>query len=262
MHSFKGQRRNKLMYTESIEGKVAIVTGSGKGIGRAIAKGYAAAGARVVVTSRTESDIQTVVAEIEESGGKAIAIPCDATKPDSVKSMVDQAVDTLGGLDILFINAGGNTIWNTPIEEVDPVQWHDCIELNLNSAFYTARAGIPHLKKRGSGKMILMGSGLGHRGQVDLTAYSVGKAGLWHFTRLLAEELLPFDITVNELVPGIVHTKLKEGEIPERKVIDRLGGSLEYRKLPEDVVPLALHLATMPKYGPSGQSYSLTRRWI
>ena len=250
------------MYSESLEGKVAIVTGSGKGIGRAIVKGFAEAGARVTVTARTEKDVQSVASEINAAGGQATAIPCDVTHAESVREMVDQTVELYGGLDLLFINAGGNTIWNTPIEAVDPQLWHDCIELNLNSAFYTARAGIPHLKKRGAGKIIIMGSGLGHRGQVDLTAYSVGKAGLWHFTRLLAEELLPHHITVNELVPGIVHTKLKAGEKAERKLVDQLGGSLEYRKLPEDVVPLALHLASMPKYGPSGQTYSLTRRWI
>ncbi|MBH53569.1 MAG: short-chain dehydrogenase [Opitutaceae bacterium] len=250
------------MYSESLEGKVAIVTGADRGIGRAVAEGYAAAGAHVVISSRTETDIQLVASEIESDGGKALPILYDVTQHESVQAMVDEAAGLLGGLDILFINAGGNTIWNTPIEEVDPGDWHDCIELNLNSTFYTTRARIPYLKKRGSGKIILMGSGLGYRGQVNLTTYSLGKARLWHFTRLLAEELLPFDITVNEMVPGIVHTKLKEDEVPERKLVDQLGGSYEYRKLPEDVVPLALHLATMPKYGPTPQTFSLTRRWI
>ncbi|MDB2499672.1 MAG: SDR family NAD(P)-dependent oxidoreductase [Opitutales bacterium] len=250
------------MSEESLDGKAVIVTGSGKGIGRAVVEAYAKAGARVCVTARTEAQISEVAESINGSGGKAIAIPCDVTDAETVKSMVDQAAETFGGLDMLFANAGGNTVWDTPIEDILPEQWQGCVDVNLTSAFYTARAAIPHLKKRGAGKIIFTGSGLGHRGVVDLSVYSVAKAGLWHFTRLLAEELLPFDITVNELVPGIVHTKPKEGEKPERKLVGQLGGSKEWRKLPEDVVPLAMYLATTPKYGPTGQSFSLTRRWL
>lgn len=250
------------MSKESLKGKVALVTGSGKGIGRAIVEAYAAAGARVCVTARTEEQIREVAESINESGGEAIAIPCDVTDANAVKAMVDQVAGNFGGLDILFANAGGNTVWNKATEDVEPEEWQACIDVNLTSAFYTAKAAIPHLKKRGSGKIIFTGSGLGHRGVVDLSVYSVGKAGLWHFTRLLAEELLPHHITVNELVPGIVHTKPKEGETPERKLVEQLGGNLEWRKLPEDVVPLAMYLATTPKYGPTGQSFSLTRRWL
>jgi len=250
------------MSEESLEGKVAIVTGSGKGIGRAIVEAYAEKGARVCVTARTADQINEVADGINASGGEAIAIPCDVTDADAVKDMVDQAAESFGGLDILFANAGGNTVWKTSTEEITPEQWQGCVDVNLTSAFYTARAAIPHLKKRGAGKIIFTGSGLGHRGVVDLSVYSVAKAGLWHFTRSLAEELLPFNITVNELVPGIVHTKPKEGEVPERKLVEQLGGTLEWRKLPEDVVPLGMYLATTPKYGPTGQSFSLTRRWL
>jgi len=250
------------MSEKLLEGKVAIVTGSGKGIGRAIVKAYAEAGARVTVTARTKSQVEQIAEEINQSGGEAAAIPCDVTDAQAVQNMVDQTVEVFDGLDLLFINAGGNTIWNTPTEDIDPAKWRECVELNLNSAFYTARAAIPHLKNRGEGKIITMGSGLGHRGVVDLSTYSVAKAGLWHFTRLLAEELLLHNITVNELIPGIVHSKPKNGEKPERKLVAQLGGSFEYRKLPEDVVPLALFMATAPKYGPSAQSYSLTRRWL
>ena len=250
------------MSEESLEGKVAIVTGSGKGIGCAIAEAYAAAGAKICVTARTEVQISEVADGINQSGGEAIAIPCDVTDAEAVKGMVDQAAETFGGLDILFANAGGNTVWKKPTEDIEPAEWQACVDVNLTSAFYSAKAAIPHLKQRGSGKIIFTGSGLGHRGVVDLSVYSVAKAGLWHFTRLLADELLPFHITVNELVPGIVHTKPKEGETPERKLVEQLGGNLEWRKLPEDVVPLAMYLATTPKYGPTGQSFSLTRRWL
>ena len=250
------------MSEESLEGKVAIITGSGKGIGRAIAEAYARSGAKVCVTARTESQVKEVAEGIMSVGGEAIAIPCDVTNAEAVKRMVDRTAETFGGLDIVFANAGGNTVSKTPTEDITPEQWQACLDVNLTSGFYTARAAIPHLKERGAGKIIFTGSGLGHRGVVDLSVYSVAKAGLWHLTRLLSEELLPYHITVNELVPGIVHTKFKEGETPERKLVEQLGGALEWRKLPEDVVPLAMYLATTPKYGPTGQSFSLTRRWL
>jgi len=249
------------MSEKPLAGKVAIVTGSGKGIGRAIVKGYAAAGAQVCVTARTQSQIDAVADEINEAGGEAISIACDITDPAAVKRMVDQTVDTFGGLDLVFMNAGG-CLESNSIVEADPQTWRDTIEVNLNSAFYTAQAVIPHLKVRGEGKIITVGSGTGHKGHNRIAAYCAAKAGLWHFTRMLAEELITFNITVNELIPGIVHTKMGDGEKPERKLLDSLGGAHEYQKLPEDVVPLAMHLATTPQYGPTAQSYSLTRRWL
>ncbi len=249
------------MSEKPLEGKVAIVTGSGRGMGRSIVKAYAEAGAKVTVTARTVEAVEAVAAEIKASGGQALAIPCDITNFDAVKAMVDQTVEIFGGLDLVFMNAGG-CLENNSIEEADPQVWRDTVEVNLNSAFYTAQAVIPHLKARGEGKILTMGSGTGHRGHSRIAAYCAAKAGLWHFTRMLAEELISYNITVNEMIPGIVHTNLAEGEKPERKLLDSLGGEYEYRKLPEDVVPLALHMATAPKYGPTAQSYSLTRRWL
>jgi len=249
------------MSEKPLAGKVAIVTGSGKGIGRAIVKGYAEAGARVCVTARTQSQVDEVAEEIVEAGGEAISVACDVTDPDAVTRMVDHTVEAFGGLDLVFMNAGG-CLESNSIQEADPRIWRETIEVNLNSAFYTAQAVIPHLKARGEGKIITMGSGTGHKGHNRIAAYCAAKAGLWHFTRMLAEELISYNITVNELIPGIVHTKLAEGEKPERRLLDSLGGAHEYQKLPEDVVPLALHLATAPKYGPTAQSFSLTRRWI
>lgn len=250
-----------LMSNGLLEGKVVIVTGSGRGMGRTIVKAYAAEGAKVTVTARTTEAVESVVREISEAGGEAIAIPCDITDAQAVQSMVDQTVEAFGGLDIVFMNAGG-CLESNSIEEADVQIWRDTIEVNLNSAFYTAKSVIPHLKSRGEGKIIMMGSGTGHRGHSRISAYSAAKAGLWHFTRMLAEELIPFDITVNELVPGIVQTKLKEGETLGRTLVNQFGTEREYRKLPEDVIPLAMYLATTPKYGPTAQSFSLTRRWI
>ena len=244
-----------------LEGKVVIVTGSGRGMGRTIAKAYAAEGAKVTITARTADAVNTVAKDIVDAGGEAIALPCDVTNPEAVQSMVDKTVAVFGGLDIVFMNAGG-CLESNSIEEASIGTWKDTIDLNLNSAFYTAKAVIPYLKQRGEGKIIMMGSGTGHRGHSRISAYSAAKAGLWHFTLMLAEELIPFNITVNELVPGIVQTKLKEGEEPGRQIVNQFGTDYEYRKLPEDVVPLAMYLATADKYGPTAQSFSLTRRWI
>ena len=125
--------------SDLLRDKVAIVTGSAhpEGIGRAIANALAGSGAIVVATDLAGAQ------GLEEVSG----IPCDVTDMNAVQSMVDQTVEAFGGLDILFANAGGNTVWKTPTEEITPEQWQGCVDVNLTSAFYCSRAAIPHLKK-------------------------------------------------------------------------------------------------------------------
>jgi 3-oxoacyl-[acyl-carrier protein] reductase len=242
------------MKDKPLSGKVALVTGAGRGIGQAIAIGYAAAGASVCCAARTKEQLEATVAEIVAGGGLAIAVIADVTQETAVQHMLAQTVDRFGGLDILVINAGGDFDECT-VEASDSDDWGKTIELNLIGAYYCAKAAIPCLKQRGAGKIITIGSGLGHRGRVGRSAYACAKAGLWMLTRVLAQELAQDNISVNELIPGPVET----GVISEdfRRSMAAAG---EWFKTPEDVAPLALFLATQPDIGPTAQSYSLMRR--
>ena len=243
-----------------LAGQVALITGAGRGIGRAIALAYAEAGAAVGCAARTQSEIDEVAAVIHARGGQALAIPVDVTDRTSVQQMTESVIAEWGGLDILVINAGANRDRRT-VEESIPEEWLGTLDVNLTGAYYCAQAAIPHLKARGGGKIITTGSGMGHRGSPERSAYCVSKAGLWMLTRCLAQELWPFNISVNELVPGPVQTGMAPA--PSKPGSDSSVGpsaQSEWQKRPEDVVPLALFLATQPLVGPTAQSFNLMRR--
>ena len=248
------------MAEQPLAGQVALITGAGRGIGRAIALAYAEAGAAVGCAARTRSEIDEVAAEIRERGGKAVAIPVDVTDRPSVQRMTESVVAAFGGLDILMINAGVNRDQRT-VEESVPEEWLGTLDVNLNGAYYCAQAAIPHLKARGGGKIITTGSGMGHRGSPERSAYCVSKAGLWMLTRCLAQELWPFNISVNELVPGPVQTAMTADDSSQgSRPAAGPSAQSEWQKRPEDVVPLALFLATQPLVGPTAQSFNLMRR--
>ncbi len=242
-----------------LSGKVAFVTGASRGIGKAIAIGYAAAGASVCCVARTESDLAQTVADIQRAGGTAISVPTDVTDYDSVVNAFAAAASEFGGVDIVVVNAGGNFDDSHDIESGGVEQWTNTIQVNLVGAYYTAKAAIPHLRRRGGGKIISIGSGLGRRGRPGGSAYASSKAGLSMLTRVLALELWPHNISVNELVPGPVLTERvaqSYAQDPQSVFQD----DSEWVKTPEDVVPLALYMATQPETGPTGQTFSLMRR--
>ncbi len=242
-----------------LSGKVALVTGAGRGIGRAIAFGYAAADAAVCCVARTQSEIERTASGIRQNDGTAISVQADVTDYDSVVRAFDAAAREFGGIDIVVINAGGNYDGSPDVESGSPEQWANTVQINLIGSYHTAHAAIPHLKERGAGKIIAIGSGIGHRGRPGESAYASAKAGLSMLVRVLAQELWQHNISVNELIPGPVLT-----ERVARTFADRPDSVFqidsEWIKTPEDVVPLALFLAAQPDKGPTGQTYSLMRR--
>ena len=240
---------------QALAGKVALVTGAGRGIGRAIAIAYAGAGAAVTCAARTQAQIEGVAAEIESAGGQALAVTTDVSDAASVERAVAATAARFGGLDILVVNAGVSPPKNE-VADSDAAVWSGTVATNLTGAYLCARAAIPHLKARGGGKIITIGSGMGHHGAAGSSAYCVSKAGLWMFTRVLGMELRGDNISVNELIPGPVNTSMTPASptgvpgIPDG----------EWFKEPEEVAPLALFLASAPDGGPTAQSFSLMRR--
>ena len=241
--------------SEPLKDKVVVVTGAGRGIGRAIAESFARAGASICCAARTASEIDAVANQINGNEGRAIAVPTDVTSLASVEAMFERVQTELGGVDVLVINAGVSSDKRT-VEEGNPEAWVAAININLTGAYYCARAAIPYLKQRGAGKIITIGSGLGHKGTPKRSAYACSKAGLWMLTRVLAQELWEYNISVNELIPGPVDTSMTPATPDWAYQL----GEGEWLKKPEDVVPLALFLATQPDVGPTAQSYSLMRR--
>ena len=250
------------MTERKLEGKVAVITGAGRGIGRAIAEAYAREGARVVLTARSGGEIDEAAAAIAAQGGESLAVPADATRLEDVQEVFRRAAETFGGVDIVVANAGGNYD-RKRIEDGDPAAWIATVNVNLNTAYYTLYTAIPYLKARGGGKVIMMGSGMGHRGAKGNSSYAAAKAAMWMLTRVAAQELAEHNIAVNEISPGPVRTELTRG-VEERARASggetAFSNAVEWIKQPEDVAPLAVFLAAMPEPGPSAQSFCLNRR--
>ena len=235
-----------------LNNQVAIITGASRGIGKALAVGFAQEGAAVACAARTTIEIDTVAADIQAAGGRAMAVTTDVTDFQAVEALFDAVLAEFGPPDSVVVNAGVN-LDPRPIENSNAADWQATLNINLTGAYHCAKAAIPHMKGKG-GRIIMVGSGLGHRSLAGRAAYAASKAGLWMLTRVLAEELLPYQIAVNELIPGPVHTKIISSDIAAKLPED------EWYKQPEDVLPLALFLAEQPLNGPTGQSFSLMRR--
>lgn len=230
-----------------LTGRVALVTGAGRGIGAAIARAYAGAGAAVALVARTTREIEAVAHDIADGGGTALALTADVTDGEAMASAVATTVERFGGLHLVVANAG-----------VVGTDFAYAIEVNLTSVHALARLVEPHLRADG-GKFLVMGSGAGRRPFPAGAGYSVAKAGVAMLVRCLAVEWRPARIAVNEIVPGPVRTAMAGG------VLGDLTGlppdvRMDWHKDPDDVVPLALFLAGLPDDGPSGQTFSLLGR--
>ena len=191
----------------SLSGRVAIVTGGGRGIGRAIAEGFATEGAAVAVTARSLDQLQDVTAGIEAQGGRALAIVADVSIRDDVERLVAETEQKLGPVDILINNAGtqekGGPLW-----QIDPEMWRRTIEVNLFGQFLVTRTVLPGMIERRRGHIVNMSSAAGSApgGYTYFSAYAASKAGLNRMTETLANEVKDYGISVFAIHPGGVHT--------------------------------------------------------
>lgn len=194
-----------------LDGKVAVVTGGGRGIGRAAAIRLAEAGASVMVSARTESEIESTADRIRHGGGKASAYPADVSEWDAMRELAREAERLLGPPDILVANAGVIEPVG-PAWEVGPEAWARNLKVNLIGAFYTVRAFLPAMVDRNSGVLIFTSSGAATHPVVGWSAYCAAKAGMDHLVRNLAEELEEHDLSirVHALYPGVVDTSMQK----------------------------------------------------
>ena len=194
-----------------LEGKVAIVTGAGSGIGRAIALAFAKEGARVLVNDEHGDEATAVADAVRAQGKEALAVQGDVSRDDQVKEMVRRTLEAFGRIDVLVNNAGvGGEHVGTPLGDLTEEDWDRTYEVNLKAHFLTCRAVMPHMIEQKSGKIINISSIAGKTGSPVIPHYSASKAGVVNFTQALAMELAPHRINVNAVCPGLIWTALWE----------------------------------------------------
>ena len=253
-----------------LEGKVAIITGAGRGLGRASAIEMAKEGASLVILSRTPPELRETAKRITDLGGKVLSVRADVSKPKDVEKVVHQTLSRFNKIDILMNNAA----IIGPLKSTFKIkgrEWNQTLDINLKGVYLFSKAVIPHMIKQERGKIINVVSGLGEIVMPPFGAYSVAKAGLIHLTKFMAEELKDYGIQVNGLDPGIMDTRMQEeirGAGPGVLGIElykQVWGWKERGELkpPEKVARLAVFLASAASDSINGQSGTETtyRKW-
>src|SRR5689334_14113543 len=205
----------------TLSGKTALVTGSTSGIGLGIALSLAKAGANLILNGF--GDASTVIAEVEQFGGKVGHHPADVSDPAQIADMIEYAEREFGGIDILVNNAGIQHV--AAVEDFPTERWDTVLAVNLTSAFHTTRLALPHMREKGWGRILNVASVHGLVASAEKSAYVASKHGLVGLTKVVALETARTNITCNAICPGWVQTPLVERQVEARAVRD--GGSLD-----------------------------------
>ncbi|MEK6711941.1 MAG: SDR family NAD(P)-dependent oxidoreductase [Nitrospinota bacterium] len=252
-----------------LEGRRALVTGGGRGIGRAIALAFAAEGADVAVAARTRSEIEAVRREVEAKGRRGLALPCDVGAAGQIEKVAEEVNRAWGGLDILVANAG--FLRHAPVEGTTDALWDEILRVNLSSVFWATRAVLPAMARRGWGRVIAMSSVSGKVGGANRSAYHAAKHGVIGLVRSAALEVAGRGVTVNAICPGFVETRMISDN---REDFVRFGGQGRgeeetFRKLreeipmqrfldPSEVAGMAAYLASEDARGITGQAFTIS----
>lgn len=242
-----------------LDGKVAIVTGGGAGIGRKFCVGLAGEGARVVAAD--VGDVSATLAEVDAARGAALGVKADVSNPADVERLVKQALEAYGRVDILVNNAG---IYPTrPIEEMTLAEWRQVMAVNLDGVFLCAKEVIPHMKRQGGGRIVNMSSTTFFMGVPNFCHYVASKGGVIGFTRGLAGEVGPFGITVNCIAPGLTKTGTVESS-PDilatwQMLVD--AQAIHRKQVPDDLLGPLLFLASDDSAFVTGQTLCVDGGW-
>ncbi|WP_166268696.1 3-hydroxybutyrate dehydrogenase [Marinobacter caseinilyticus] len=254
-----------------LENRIALITGAGRGIGRAIAERYAREGALVAVADLDRASADDAVAAIQATGGTAMAVVMDVTDEQAVEAGVASVVNNWGGLDIALANAGVQHI--DPVHKLAYSDWRKVLDVHLNGAFLLTRAALGQMYQRGGGSMLYMGSVHSMEASPLKSPYVTAKHGLLGLCRAVAKEGAEHRVTSNIICPGFVRTPLVEKQIPEqarelgisedaviRDVMLKHTVDGEFTTL-DDVAELAVHLAAFPSAALTGQSVVVSHGW-
>jgi NAD(P)-dependent dehydrogenase (short-subunit alcohol dehydrogenase family) len=214
---------------QDLTGRVAIVTGAGRGLGRAMAEALVEAGAAVTVAARSKDELNSLVAEVESRGGRALACPTDITDEDAVEAMVAATVETFGRVDVLVNNSG--IIATSPLLEQSAAEWDGIIATNLRGTFLATRAVGRHFVEQGSGKVVNIASNFALQGVANHAAYGASKAAVIAFTRSMAVEWARHGVQVNAIAPGYFATAMNEELRSDPDVYAKVVRSIPVRRM-------------------------------
>jgi NAD(P)-dependent dehydrogenase (short-subunit alcohol dehydrogenase family) len=245
---------------------VTFITGSGRGVGRAIAHRFAQAGYDVAAAGRTEATVERVASEIAAAGGRALPLVCDVTDREAIRRAVTQAEESLGPIEVLVNNAG--IAGSAPFASIDDELWHRILSVNLTGTFYCMREVLPRMLERRGGRIINIASIAGKIGFAYTAAYCASKHAVLGLTRAVALEAAGRGVTVNAICPGWLNTDMTQdaiarivrttGRMPEdaRAALEQMNPQ---RRLiePEEVAALAVYLATPEAGGINGQALNV-----
>jgi len=245
---------------------VALITGASRGIGRAIARGYAREGAAIAVTARDAAELQSLVGEVQQGGGKAVAIPADLGDAAAPAQVIRHVLESLGTIDILVNNAGiGGSAGPSPVVDFDDALWQKTLALNLTAPYLLTKAALPVLLAKKWGRIINIASINGKIPSIHAVAYTASKHGLLGLTRTVALEVARDGITVNAICPGPVRTQMNDRRLEyDAKRLGLSFTELESRLTPigrrldpDEIVPMAVLLASEESAAITGQAFNV-----
>ena len=226
-----------------LDGKTAIVTGAGRGIGAATARAMAEAGANVVLASRTAEQLEAVAADVRAFGGRALVVPTDVNENENIVALANATIEEFGRIDIVVNNAGGTP--PRPFLDTSPGYFERAFHFNTTTAFVLSKAAVPQMLEQGEGTIVNISSAIGRLRDRGFSAYGTAKAALTHLTRLMAADLAP-KVRVNAIAVGSVATSALETVLTDDAVRGEMVRGTPLKRLgePDDIALCALYLAS------------------